>query len=383
MKPKIELAHILNEHSQLWLDVPSFSFHQQKVLQAITLCRTSQMGMHIDHCSNCEHIRISYNSCRNRHCPKCQASNRELWIAKRGEELLPVPYFHLVFTLPHHLNRLAISYPKLIYNTLFKAAWATLKTFGANQLQGKMGMTAVLHTWSQNLSLHPHLHCIVPGGALDKGKWLPSSATGKYLFSVKAMAKMYRAKFCNLLRKALKQAQIAVDDSLFKKLFDKPWVVYAKRPFLGPKQVVEYLGRYSHKVAISNHRLVAYNKGEVTFNYKDYRKGGQKLQMTLTAKEFIRRFALHILPTGFVRIRHFGFLAPSAKKQALGSLREELAVKEPMTIAWDWVKIATEKLHFDPLLCTCCGKRTMVIAKRINRPKRAPPTAKKRMNAQK
>jgi hypothetical protein len=316
---------------------------QLRTLNAIKKCRTSELGGHIDGCDECGNISISYNSCRNRHCPKCQGKNREDWIEARSTELLPVPYFHVVFTLPEAVNSLAIQSPKLVYDTLFEATWETLKTFGKTKEKpaGKTGMIAVLHTWGQNLSLHPHLHCIVPGGGVDKdSNWKNIRADGKFLFPVKALSKVFRAKFCEKLKakEPIKYEQIR------QELWQKPWVVFAKKPFGSPKSVVEYLGRYTHKIAISNHRIRNIDDQNVTFDYKDYRMAGVKKQMTLTHGEFIRRFSLHILPKRFVKIRHYGFLSSTWKRQKLKLLQEKLQVK------------IIEKAEKKPFLpkCLCC-----------------------------
>ena len=301
---------------------------QHRTLQAIRICRSKEMGGHIDKCDHCKKLHISYNSCRNRHCPTCQGHKREEWIAARSMELLPVPYFHVVFTLPKELNGLFMHYPQEMYGILFKVSWATLQQFGENSrhLGAKMGMIGLLHTWGQNLSLHPHLHCIVPGGGITKsGHWKGAKSKGKYLFNVKSMSKVYRAKFVKQMRKKLP----AQPQNLYDKLFSKPWVVYAKRPFGRPENIVEYLGRYSHKIAISNYRILNINtqKRTVTFSLKDYKKGGKKTITSLNTKEFIRRFCLHILPKGFTRIRHYGILSSGWKKEKLPKLQESLGLK--------------------------------------------------------
>jgi hypothetical protein len=361
----IELAGILKEHWPAAVKHPAINSWQLRVLSAIKACRTAVLGGHIDACTSCGTLRISYNSCRNRHCPKCQGNKREEWIAKREDELLPVPYFHVVFTLPGLLNPLAIHKPKEVYDTLFEAAWKTIETmgWGHKHLGAQTGMIAVLHTWGQTLTLHPHLHCIVPGGGLArKGKWKIAKSDGKYLFPVKAMGLLFKGKFMALLKKKA----LPVEKSLMNALYKKDWVVYAKRPFASPHSVLEYLGRYTHKIAISNHRILAMEDGKVTFGYKDYRHGGQKKQMTLGAQEFIRRFSLHILPRGFVRIRHFGFLSGTAKKKAIALIREML----PPAPA---VKKEPRKLKaFNPLLCPCCNTETMVLIELL--PKRGPPS---------
>jgi hypothetical protein len=295
---------------------------QLRTLSAIRRCRTAALGGHIDACDDCGNIRISYNSCRNRHCPKCQGHKREEWIQARTHELLPVPYFHVVFTLPDVLNSLALHKPKEVYDALYAATWQTLATFG-KQKGVQMGMIAILHTWGQNLSLHPHLHCIVPGGGVDKnGNWQNIRTDGKFLFPVKTLSKVFRAKYVAHLSKS-----ITLDKEIRSKLFAKDWVVYAKRPFGSPKSVVEYLGRYTHKIAISNHRLQSIDKSTVTFAYKDYKQDDQKKSMCLSHQEFIRRFAQHILPLRFVKIRHYGFLSSTWKRQKLQALQGNLKVK--------------------------------------------------------
>ena len=299
----------------------SYSVHQQKTLRAIAHCRTAALGGHVDACNECGIVSISYNSCRNRHCPKCQGHKRQEWIENRQRDLLPCTYYHVVFTLPHQLNPLAMHQPKVVYDALFASVWATLNQFG-NTANVQMGMIAVLHTWGQNLSLHPHLHCIVPGGGINKdGQWKKYLRSNKYLFDVKSLSKVFRAKYVQQLR------DHGIDDkALLDSLFDQDWVVYAKRSFGGPKQVIEYLGRYTHKVAISNHRIKEVNADTVTFSYKDYCKAGITKQMTLSNDEFVRRFAQHILPPRFVRIRHYGILSSSWKRGKLQALQQQLKV---------------------------------------------------------
>ena len=331
-----EVAHVL-ERNQDHLQAYCYTSWQHRTLHAIRKCRTLALGGHIDRCNNpdCNTLHLSYNSCRNRHCPKCQGHRKEQWIQAREAELLPVPYFHVVFTLPHELNRLCLNRPRLLYGILFKVAWQVIQGFGNNPkfLGAQTGMIAVLHTWGQNLSLHPHLHCIVPGGGLSKsGKWKPIKQQGKpgsrnarYLFPVKAMSKVFRARFVAELRKVLEDTT----PNFYNTLFTKDWVVYCNRPFLGPEQVVEYLGRYTHKIAISNHRIQAMENNTVTFSMKDYRHGGKRKTMNLLDAEFIRRFALHILPKGFVRIRHYGMMSTYHKRVSLKNLK---AILEPVRL---------------------------------------------------
>jgi hypothetical protein len=332
MRPAHTVADILEIEQQKLQQLSLTSWHF-RTLQAVRRCRTSAMGGHIDKCDCCQKLHISYNSCRNRHCPTCQGHKREQWINARENELLNVPYFHVVFTLPHEFNSFALNHGKVIYSSLFKAAWQTLQQFGANpkHLGGKMGMIAVLHTWGQNLSLHPHLHCIVPGGGLTKsGKWKSAKSKGKYLFNVKAMSPVFKAKYVALLRKS----ELNIPQKIYNEVFKKKWVVFAKQPFARPENVIEYLGRYSHKIAISNHRILQIDqeKKRVTFTAKDYRHGDKKIVLTLSTEEFVRRFGLHILPKGFTRIRHFGILSSSLKKEKLPQLQAELAVKKLATI---------------------------------------------------
>jgi len=347
MRPKVatsegsrsEVADVLNK---LGSEVENIGLNtwQLRTLNAIKKCRTAALGGHIDGCDECGNVSISYNSCRNRHCPKCQGKNREDWILKRETELLPVPYFHVVFTLPEAINPLAMHHPKLVYDTLFETAWQTLRQFGKNQ-GVQMGMIAILHTWGQNLSLHPHLHCIVPGGGVDKnGQWKNIRADGKFLFHVKALSKVFRAKYCE----KLKQQDAVQYQKMREELWQQPWVVFAKRPFGSPKSVVEYLGRYTHKIAISNHRIKSIDNQTVTFDYKDYKQKGAKKQMTLTHQEFIRRFALHILPKRFVKIRHYGSLSSTWKRQKLQNLQQSLGIQP---------KAKQEKKAALPK-CPCC-----------------------------
>ena len=359
MRSDYEVADVL---FRSWSDIESSGLNswQLRTLRAIKDCRTVALGGHVDGCDSCGHIQISYNSCRNRHCPKCQGHKRVKWIEARESELLRVPYFHVVFTLPDVLNPLAMHKPKIVYDALFKAAWETIETFTGKQ--NKAGMISILHTWGQNLSLHPHIHCIIPGGFVNQeGKWKPSKTDGKFLFPVKAMSRVYRAKYVALLR----SADIEVEQSTYDALFKNEWVVYAKRPFGSPASVVEYLGRYTHKIAISNHRILSIDDQNVTISYKDYRAEGQKKTMTLTHSEFIRRFALHILPKRFVRIRHFGFLSSTWKRIKLSELQYKLSghplVNFPNVIKGSYLKA-----------CPCCKTGQMIVLLTFGR--RGPPS---------
>ena len=352
MQPKWEVSDVLR---QVNLSSLHLNVHQKKTLRALKNCRTHALGGHIDACDECGNISISYNSCRNRHCPKCQGHKRVEWVEKRARDLLPCTYYHVVFTLPSELNKFALYKPREVYDSLFKAAWQTLNQFGHSQ-GIQLGMVALLHTWGQNLSLHPHLHCIVPGGGMDEtGQWKQQTGSNKYLFSVKAMSKVFRAKYVAELR----QRKVG-DQALFDSLFRKDWVVYAKRPFGGPAQVIEYLGRYSHKVAISNHRIKNVTDTEVSFGYKDYRQNGWKKVMTLKHEEFIRRFAQHILPKRFVRIRHYGILSSYWKREKLQALQKELGVKRP-----------EEEIKTKLRKCPCCKVGNLITIKTFG--ERGPP----------
>lgn len=323
MRPIYEVSDILQRNINRIEELTANSW-QSRTLYALAACRTVKLGGHIDKCNNteCNHVHISYNSCRNRHCPKCQGDKQQEWMEAREKELINVAYFHVVFTVPAELNSICLYAPGNLYGLLFKTAWSVIKDFAANPkfLGAKTGMISILHTWGQNLSLHPHLHCIVPGGGIvPNKKWKYARGKEKYLFPVKAMSKVFRARFSEGLRKAF-----PLEDKLYRKLFSRNWVVYSKRPFYGPQQVIEYIGRYTHKIAISNHRIRDIEGGKVTFSAKDYRHGGKKHLVTLTDHEFIRRFSQHILPKGFSKIRYYGILSNTSKGKIIPLLQNQL-----------------------------------------------------------
>jgi len=312
MKWQYSVNQIIQEHWQSIQQSPLFNSFDLYQLNQLRNCRTAALGGHINACDQCGHFEIAYNSCRNRHCPSCQGLKREEWILQQEAMLLPVPYFHVVFTLPAELNALCIAKPRLMYTLLFQSAQQTIKAFAKDPkfLGAKTGMTAVLHTWGQNLSLHPHLHCIIPGGGIDRqGKWVPTRSEGKFLFPRNALRKVFKGKFLEGLKDLAKSGAISLPDQLKEQLYAKKWVVYAKRPFANPQAVIVYLGRYTHKVAISNFRITKLTTTHVTFEWKDYRSGGKKELMTLPVLEFLRRFCLHFLPDRFQRIRHYGILS--------------------------------------------------------------------------
>jgi hypothetical protein len=358
-------------------------------MRAIEACRTERLGGHVERCEACGELRYHYHSCRNRHCPKCQTLAKERWIAARRAELLPVPYFHVVFTLPHELNALAQGNPRALYALLFQSVSDTLIEFGENPrwLGGAIAASLLLHTWSQTLSQHLHLHALVAAGALaPDGHWITSRRG--FLFPVTALSPVFRGKFlaglkrlfsAGTLKLAASNAPLAdasAQRRLFNTLYDKPWVVYAKRPFAGPAQVLDYLGRYTHRVAISNHRLVSCNDTEVRFGYKDYAHGNRRKVMTLTPAEFIRRFLLHVLPSGFMRIRHYGILANRAKREKLAAARAALetqstpAPTQPESVAAFWLRVASLDIH----QCPHCKTGRMIAIGPIRAPSaRAPP----------
>lgn len=330
---RLELAHIFREHGEAYRRTHRVCAPQRRVMQAIEDCRTAALGGHLEACDRCGAEIARYHSCRNRHCPKCQTLAKERWVEARAAELLPVPYFHLVFTLPHEINALAQGNPSVLYGLLFQAASNTLQTFGRDPkwLGGEIGITMVLHTWGQNLSQHLHVHCVVSGGALSPdGRWIP--AKRGFLFPVRGLSVVFRGKYLEALRQTFEAEQLdfagettaLTEPSAFRaflaKLRAKDWVVYAKPPFGGPEQVPAYLGRYTHRIAIGNERLLDSENGSVRFRYRDYAHGNKTKVMRLPVEEFIRRFLLHVLPKGFMRIRHYGLLANRHRTEHLAAL---------------------------------------------------------------
>ncbi len=337
------------------------------------------MGGHIEACSDCGEIREAYNSCCNRHCPQCGSIEKEKWVLAREADLLPVKYFHVVFTVPDKLNELFMHHKALMYNLLFTTVTNVMKRFGYNNkwAGGKMGMTAILHTWGQNLNYHPHLHLIVPAGVLlPDGKWKHTRSSGNYMFPVESVSNVFRAQMVAALRGFHKNRLLS--QPVPGGLFDKPWVVYAKKAFGGPKQVVKYLGRYTHRTAISNDRILSVDDKNVTFTWKDYSQDYKKQVTTLPGHEFLRLFCQHISPHGFTRIRHYGFLSSASKKKSLAKIRASLKVKPPTTLAKDksWQELVFDRMGIKPGVCKCCGGEMVVIETIPNRfraPTRAPP----------
>ena len=338
-----------------------FNSFKIKHLSALSKCRTSALGGHVNACEECGFHKISYNSCGNRHCPTCGSLKREEWILKQEEKLLNVPYFHVVFTLPSELNQLCLQHPRLLYGLLFRASWQTIQAFAGDPkyLGAKTGMTSVLHTWGQNLSLHPHLHAIVPGGGLTAArKWKTTRNQGKYLFPKNALRQVFKGKFLAELKSLAKSGAIELSVELREKLYAKKWIVYAKRPFARPQDVLEYLGRYTHKTAISNYRLIAVDDKTVKFTYKDYKTGGSVKEMELTVKEFIRRFALHVLPHGFARMRHYGLLSSRGTSIYLPDIQSGMNILKPKRSKADLRAAALNRLKTDNK-CPCCAHHSL------------------------
>ena len=378
MLPQYELTEVLQQYGTAFREHYRPLGRHQQVLRAIERCRTADYGGHIDRCDDCGHDRISYNSCRNRHCPKCQTTNRERWILQRMSDLLPCTYFHIVFTIPEELNTYCLKYPVQMYDLLFHTSRDTMQTFGRDtqHLGADVGMISILHTWGQTLTLHPHVHMIVPGGGITKaGNWKAAHCEGRYLFPAKALRKVFRGKFMEGWLKLMVQKQLPVDTKLKDILYRKDWNVDARQPFLGPKQVVEYLGRYTHKIAISNHRLKRIADGQITFSYKDYRNAGTKKEMTLSSGEFLRRFCLHILPRGYMKIRHYGILA-SRMKPRLKALQVKLGMVKTSKEPADYKHITLTRMGFDIDQCPCCknGRMVRILSFSANAPPIPPQT---------
>ena len=333
-RPALELAEVVRRHEHR---LGGLSGEQRRILRAIVSCRTAALGGHVEVCDHCRYRRIAYNSCRNRHCPKCQGTACARWMEDRADELLPVEYFHVVFTLPDDFNPLALGNRRVVYNVLFDAVGRTLLEVAANpkHLGAKIGFLTILHTWGQNLSLHPHVHCVVPGGGLsaDGSRWVACRA-GCFL-PVRVLSRVFRGEFIDGLKRARAAGKLVgvEDDGAFGRMLDasvrREWVVYAKPPFGTADQVLKYLARYTHRIAISDRRLVAIGERTVSFKWKDYAHGSRARTMTLDGAEFLRRFLLHAVPRGFMRVRHFGLLANRVRARNLELCRRLLATPAP------------------------------------------------------
>ena len=377
-----ELGDLLRQHGERYEATHRVSSVGRKVIRALSECRTAALGGHLEACDQCGNRRAVYHSCRNRHCPKCQSLAQADWLEARRADLLPVEYFHLVFTLPHELCPLALYRPRVVYDLLFRAATETLATFArdpryfsektSDKTGGTLGITAILHTWAQNLSLHPHLHCVVTGGALssDQQSFLTPRSKG-FLFPVRALSKVFRGRFLEGLMRAFESGKLGDDASVPKlchALRNRDWVVYAKPPFAGPERVLAYLGAYTHRIAISNHRILSIQANRVAFRYRDSANANKKKVMHLDAQEFIRRFLLHVLPKGFVRIRHYGLLANRNRKEKIARCRDLLAAPTPeQDSSQNQRERLLERTGVDIERCPACREGRMAIVAEIER----------------
>ena len=375
-RPALEVADVIRQYGDDFLDRygSRLSAAQRKALRDLSICRTAALGGHVEQCLDCGAERIAYNSCRNRHCPKCQALARAHWLDQQAEHLLPVEYHHVVFTLPDELSALALANPAVVYDLLMRSAGATLREVSANpkRLGAAVGVLMVLHTWGQNLHHHPHVHCVVTGGGLscdragkiDAAPCWHACRSGFFL-PVRVLSRVFRGKFLAGLRALRDKGQLTLPGKLatlnepaaraawWGKLYSKDWVVYAKRPFGGPAQVLKYLARYTHRVAISNSRLVELRDGRITFRYKDYADDHKQKTMTLAADEFLRRFVQHVLPKSFVKIRHYGLLANAQRQARLALCRRLLLV---MNVEAVMPSADGEATLIEPAHPRCCGK---------------------------
>ena len=383
-REKPEVADVFRVYGEEYRYTHSMSYEQMKAMHHIQVCRSAELGGHIEQCNQCGFERNAYNSCRDRHCPKCQTLVKEQWLNDRKAELLPCGYFHLVFTLPHELNPIILCNKRVTLKLLFTAVNETLKAFAKDpkwHLYGRLGFIAVLHTWSQTLRDHFHLHCLIPAGVLSfkKDKWIP--AHDSFLFRIESLAKEFKKRYLDYLTTAYRKGELIFPGNttefespqgfakLLEPLLEATWIAYAKRPFAGPEQVLEYLGRYTHRVAISNNRILAIDNGEVTFTYRDRQNNNEIRTRTLDAYEFIRRFLLHILPGGFMKIRYFGFLAHKNKKQAVALIRK--LIDPDMTFPEKIKETVSEMMlrltGTDITCCPKCKKGKMIIIKKVPR----------------
>lgn len=368
----IEVADIFNQYGEVYRRKHKLSSSMFKAMSAIESCRTSKLGGHIDECDDCGHIKISYNSCRNRHCPKCQNLRKERWLEERKRDLLPIPYYHVVFTIPSDLNPIAMINKKEIYALLFKASAETLDELAKDPkyLGANIGFVSVLHTWGQNLMDHPHIHCIVTGGGLsfDEDEWVPTKKN--FFIPVRVMSKLFRGKFLHYVKQAFYDQKLKFHSqhkhlefqNLLDELYEKEWVVYCKQPFKSPTCVIDYLGRYTHRVAISNHRICHLEDGKVTFKWRDYSDQNKNKLMTLDALEFIRRFLLHVLPHRFVKIRHYGILSNRNSETKIKRCKEilDIPLEKSIISAETWQELLFKITGIDLTICPVCKEGNMV-----------------------
>ena len=392
----VEVADIFRQYGHSYRERHKMPLSQLRSMRAIERCRTAELGGHVDECDSCGRIRISYNSCRNRHCPKCQFLKKERWLEQRREGILPVPHFHVVFTIPAKLNPLALRNKSIFYNILFRSVAETLIELARDpkHLGGEIGFISILHTWGQNLMDHPHIHCIVTGGALDLDgtRWLPCRE--RFFISVKVLSRLFRGKFLDYLRGSREAEELEFQGTIanlrdpaqfsafLKNLYCREWVVYSKLPFNGPEMLLEYLGRYTHKIAIGNHRILKMQNDEVFFLWRDYADRNKNKTMRLEAAEFMRRFMLHVLPERFVKIRYYGLLANRNSNTMLAQCRKLLGVvtekADAKNVRGTWQEFLLKVCGIDLIQCPFCQKGRM-IRKEIVLPERcnSPPWEKR------
>ncbi len=374
MRTRFDIGEIIRCHGGEFLGKHHVVAPVSRAFNHMAQCRTSTLGGHVEVCPECGDVHISYNSCRDRHCPKCQNKEREEWINCRREEIIPVKYFHVVFTMPACLHPIAMAHQSIFYDCMFKAAWATVKAFSENE--GLLtGMTSILHTWGSNLFYHPHIHCIVPGGGIDKyGVWhhLKGCKHSDFLFPVAAMSCKFRGKFMSLLTRRLKEKDIVIDQAIRKQCFSKAWVINSKPPAKGVNQVLEYIGRYAYRVAITNSRILDVTGSQISYDYKMYKKGGKHGVMTMEIDSFLNFLSQHILPDRFVRIRHYGFLSP-CNREILRSIQSQLSVPPVPKVRKkkSYLDICIEK-GWDIGICKDCNCQR-IITRIIKPAPRAPP----------
>lgn len=387
----IEIQDIFNQFGDEYRKNHKLPLHILKAMINIEACRTAELGGHVDECDECGHVRISYNSCRNRHCPKCQTLAKERWLEKRKEDLLPVGYFHVVFTIPQELNYITFTNQKEMYSILFKSVSETLLELSSDKkyLGAEIGFMAILHTWGQNLMNHPHIHCIVPSGGLtlDGNRWINSKKD--FFIPVKVLSRKFRGKFLFYLKRAYYSNALKyttgieeltekhIFQSLIDKLYKKEWIVYCRPPFGSAEYVLEYLGRYTHRVAISNHRIVNLENGYVTFKWRDYKDHNKEKFMTLTVDEFIRRFLMHVLPRKFVKIRHYGILSNRNRPTKLQKCKELTGAvqskNQDQEVNLNVSELLLKLTGVDINICSCCGKGKMMTKEKLNRQNYSPP----------
>jgi hypothetical protein len=391
----IEVQDVFNQYGDEYRKNHKLPLHILKTMIDIEACRTAELGGHVDECDECGQTRISYNSCRNRHCPKCQTLAKERWLEKRKEDLLPVGYFHVVFTIPQELNYITITNQKEMYSIFFKAVSETLLELSKDKkyLGAEIGFMTILHTWGQNLMNHPHIHCIVPSGGLtfDGNRWINSKKD--FFIPVKVLSRKFRGKFLFYLKKTFYSNELKhttgtyeltskhIFQSFIDKLYKKEWVVYCKPPFGSAEHVLEYLGRYTHRVAISNHRIVNLENGYITFKWRDYKDHNKEKFMTLTVDEFIRRFLMHVLPRKFVKIRHYGILSNRNRSTKLQKCKELIDPienkKQTSKVKLNTAELVLKLTGIDINICACCGKGKMITKGKLERKNNSPPCGKK------